>query len=131
VSATYWKGGSNKIIMLVDEGKITLLMSREIVEEYNDVIKSDEVAEKIEKKSLVAQETIIKVINECVIIEPKEKLSVVKEDPDDDKFLECAVEGDAEYLVSNDKHLLKLKKYKKIRVVKPEEFLKILKKTDD
>lgn len=127
VSATYWKGDSYKVIRIANERQMTIMMSREITEEYYKVIKSDEVTEKVEKKNLMAEKIITKVINESVVVEPKDKLFVIKEDPDDDKFIECAVEGDAEYLISRDKHLLKLKKYKKIRIVKPEEFLKSFK----
>jgi len=126
VSATYWKGDSYKVIRIANERQMTIMMSREITEEYYKVIKSDEVTEKVEKKNLMAEKIITKVINESVVVEPKDKLFVIKEDPDDDKFLECAVEGDAEYLVSRDKHLLKLKKYKGIEIIKPEEFLRII-----
>jgi hypothetical protein len=126
VSATYWKGDSYKVIRIANERQMTIMMSREITEEYYKVIKSDEVTEKVEKKNLMAEKIITKVINESVVVEPKDKLFVIKEDPDDDKFLECAVEGDAEYLVSRDKHLLKLKKYKGIDIIKPEEFLRII-----
>jgi len=126
VSATYWKGDSYKVIRIANERQMTIMMSREITEEYYKVIKSDEVTEKVEKKNLMAEKIITKVINESVVVEPKDKLFIIKEDPDDDKFLECAVEGDAEYLVSRDKHLLKLKKYKGIDIIKPEEFLRII-----
>ena len=58
---------------------------------------------------------------------PKEKLNVVKNDPDDDKFIEAAVEGDCDCIVSKDKkHLLKLKEFRGIKIISPEEFLKII-----
>ena len=52
------------------------------------------------------------------------RIHVVKDDPDDDKFIECAVECGAEFIVSGDKHLLKKKKYKRIDIVNAATFLK-------
>ena len=62
------------------------------------------------------------------IIDPKNKLEIVKEDPDDDKIIECAVEGNVDYLISGDNHLLKLKQYENIKIVNTTEFLKVLAK---
>ena len=45
------------------------------------------------------------------------------DDPDDDKFLACAITGNCKIIVSGDKHLLKVSGYKNIEVLKPREFL--------
>ena len=62
------------------------------------------------------------------IVEPKIKLKVIKDDPDDDKILEAAVEGHADYVVSGDNHLLELKKFRDIKIIRTRAFLDILKK---
>jgi putative PIN family toxin of toxin-antitoxin system len=46
--------------------------------------------------------------NVAEVVEPREVLSVISDDPDDDRVLECAVEGGADVIVSGDRHLLKL-----------------------
>ena len=46
---------------------------------------------------------------------------MVKEDPDDDMIVECALESHSKYLITYDKHLLNLKEYHGIRIIKPEE----------
>lgn len=125
VSATYWKGNSLKVLRLADEGKVKLVISQELIEEYNKVINSEEISEKIEKRRLVAEKAIIKTVNESIRVEPQERVKIV-EDPDDDKVIECAVAGDVDCIVSRDNHLLKLKRYKHIRIVTPEEFLKTI-----
>lgn len=56
-----------------------------------------------------------------LIVTPKIKVDAVKEDPDDNKIIECALESNAEYIISYDKHLLKLKEYQRIKIVRPEE----------
>jgi len=65
-----------------------------------------------------------KIISISKIVEPLEKLDVVKEDPDDNKILECAKEGKVDYIVTQDKHLLKLKSFEGIEILNPCEFLK-------
>ncbi len=50
----------------------------------------------------------------------------VVRDPKDDPILACAVDGEADYLVTGDRHLLQLKEYEKVQIVTPEEFLQIL-----
>ena len=57
------------------------------------------------------------------IVEPKEKVDVIKEDPDDDRVLECALACKAKYIVSQDKHLRKLGKFRGIEILSPEQFL--------
>ena len=48
----------------------------------------------------------------------------MKDDPDDNKFIEAALEGKAEYIVTQDNHLLKIKEFKGIKIISPEEFIK-------
>ena len=55
------------------------------------------------------------------------KVSEIKQDPEDNKFLACALEGEAAYIVSGDNHLLKLKHYKGIQIVTARSFLEIIK----
>ena len=53
-------------------------------------------------------------------------LTVIAEDSPDDRYLECAVEGEAEYIVSGDQHLLELGEYRGIRILTPRAFLDVL-----
>ena len=57
------------------------------------------------------------------------KWNLITEDPDDNKFVDCAIACGAQFLVSNDKHfnILKKIKFPKVDVVKAEDFLKTLK----
>ena len=60
------------------------------------------------------------------VVSPTEKLYVVEADPDDDKIIECAIAGDASLIVSGDRHLLDMKKYRSIVIISPQDFLKRL-----
>ena len=68
-----------------------------------------------------------KVISNSQVVEPSAKLNIIKEDSDDNKVLECAKEGKAEYIITNDNHLLKLKEFEGIRIITPAEFFKLIK----
>ena len=54
------------------------------------------------------------------------KLNVVAADPSDDRYLECAVEGDADCLVTGDRHLLDVGVYRQVEILTPREFLELL-----
>jgi uncharacterized protein len=57
------------------------------------------------------------------LISTVETLTIVKDDPDDDRVLECAVTGGADYIVSGDRHLLKLVSYEGIPILTVRQFL--------
>lgn len=61
-----------------------------------------------------------------LVVETIEKLAVVANDPADDKFVEAAVAGGAEFIVSGDRHLLLLRSYQGVRVLTPAAFLAVL-----
>lgn len=54
------------------------------------------------------------------------QVEVVVDDPSDDKYLDCALEGGADYLVSGDQHLLQLEAYQGIQILRPAAFPEIL-----
>lgn len=54
------------------------------------------------------------------------EVSVVKDDPTDDKIFACAEEGQVDYVVSSDEHLIKIGSFKSISIVTPRQFLEIL-----
>lgn len=63
----------------------------------------------------------------AIIVSPKIKFNIVKEDPDDNKVLECASEGRVNFIITQDNHLLRLREFQGIKILKPEEFLNLLK----
>jgi putative PIN family toxin of toxin-antitoxin system len=62
----------------------------------------------------------------CEVIRVISQLNLVERDPDDNKFIECAVDGQCEYIVSRDRHLLDLKSYEDIRIITVGNFLQVL-----
>ena len=123
ISATFWYGDSNKIIELAEQKKIGLILSKEIIEEYKNVLDYEEIQERIKNKNLEMKQSVQKIISISKIIAPTRKINIVYDDPDDNKVLECAVSGNVDCIITKDKHLLKIKEFQGIKIVTPEEFL--------
>lgn len=86
--------------------------------------------ERIQKRHGLTNEEIDRSINRFkeggtnVTLGPRKR--VVSADPDDDIFVACAVAGQADYIVSGDRHLLDLGQHEGIRIVRPAIFLMLL-----
>ncbi|MDI6737413.1 MAG: hypothetical protein QME12_02745 [Nanoarchaeota archaeon] len=57
------------------------------------------------------------------VITPVIKLDIVKDDPDDNKIIECAVASQSDFILSYNLHLLNLKEYAGIKIIRPDRFL--------
>lgn len=121
ISATLWNGSvAQKTLFKLIEDDAKIYISKEIILEYENVLVRDFNYSKEEVNNIV--KIILKFTTLTI---PKEKIRVVKEDPADDKIIECALEILADYIITYDKHLLKLLTYKNIKIITPEEFRKI------
>ena len=116
------EGNPRKVIDLWRCEKIALCISKEILAEYFAVLGRFGMAGEPEGKELM--QLFEKRYNQVFVSSPA-AVTVIKEDPADNKFLECAVAADAKYIVSGDRHLLSLKAFKSIRILPPTEFLKV------
>jgi len=127
ISATFWYGSSNKIVELVENNKIDIILSKEILKEYTEVLDYKEIQDKIKNKNLEMKYSIQKIISLSTIVKPRIKINIIKDDKADNRILECAKEGKVNYIISQDKHLLKLGKFENIDILKPDEFLRKIK----
>ncbi len=84
---------------------------------------SDEIIDKVKNKNLIMNKIVHKVIQNSKVVVPTKKISIITDDPDDNKILECAVAGVVHCIISNDKHLLNMKEYKSIQIITPNEFV--------
>lgn len=87
----------------------------------------DELDEKLRLKFEVSAEDTAairtKLQSIVEMVSPDAELKVIEDDPDDNRVLECAVEGHADYIITGDRHLLKLGSYEGIRIVTVRQFL--------
>ena len=121
VSALLFTGTASEILPLWQKGVITILLSRDVLEEYLRVLSYPkfQLAE-AEIKALIEEELLPFV----TVVKPKRRLSVVKRDPSDNKFLECALAGKAQVIVSGDKDLISIGHYRRVRIQTPAQFLR-------
>jgi putative PIN family toxin of toxin-antitoxin system len=122
ISALLFEGKLAQLVDLWKNGRIVPVLSRETFAEFNAVLEYP-------KFSLTRQE--IKVIIEeevlpfCEIAEVTDKIREVCRDPHDDKFIACAVSASADFIVTGDKDLLDLGKYKSVRIIDAPMLLKM------
>lgn len=125
ISGTFWAGFSSHILELVEEKKIIFILSSDILSEYNEVMNYEEIKQKI-KHHNERMQAVHKLFILGKLTEPQEKIEIIKDDKSDNKFLEAAIAGNADYIVTRDeKHILPLKEFRGIKIVAPEDFLKI------
>jgi putative PIN family toxin of toxin-antitoxin system len=128
VSGTFWNGNSFRILDGIDKKRFENVISKDIIVEYNEAVNSDEITDKVKNKGLVVNKVVHKVIQNSNVVVPTKKVDVIKDDPDDNRILECAKEGKIDYIVTQDKHLLRLREFEEIPIITPEEFLKLIEK---
>jgi uncharacterized protein len=117
---------TRQIINHLSQSKFKLIISPESLEELIEVMNRPKFHPIISRETAAMTMEIIK--TQAIFIKPLKKLHIVKEDPDDNMFLELALEAAADCLVSGDDHLLSLKSFRGIPIIKPKEFLTRLKK---
>lgn len=127
VSATLSPTGiRSQVIGAWENGQFELVVSEPILAEYQVALDYEEVASRHHLTTEQVAELISELRQFATVVEPTETLSVIADDPDDDKFLECALAGEADYIVSGDPHLLNLQEYGGIPILSPREFLALL-----
>ena len=119
VSGVFFKGPPYQILKAWRDDRIQLLMSEEIFEEYKRV--GEHLAINFPKIDLEPFLVLLSINTEFVAATKLQK--PVCEDPDDDKFIACALVGKSKIIVSGDKHLLRVSGYKGIKVLRPRKFV--------
>jgi putative PIN family toxin of toxin-antitoxin system len=125
ISALIKRGKPKELWLKAVRKEFELVSSGRILSDFLKVIGREKFQTYINERDIV--DFLQAFRNTAKFVRLKSKIKVVKEDPDDDIILATAYDGNAEYIVSGDKHLLSLKEFKRIRIVTVDEMLKILK----
>ena len=103
------------------KGEYVLIVSPPIVEEVKDVLQRPEKGFLITNQQI---EEVIETLTTKAFLTPGTlEVDIVKNDPDDNKFIACAIEGLASHIISGDKDLLSINEYQGIKIVKARDFL--------
>lgn len=110
------------VFSLAREGKIQLIMSPDIIEEVRAVLLYPKIMRRHRRTPEQLDLFLKKLLKVAVITRSGPKFEVIVNDPSDNKYLECAVAGRADVIISGDRHLTDLKFFQGIRILSPTHF---------
>lgn len=103
-----------------------LILSEPILKELQAVLNRDEVRERFSYSRHDIKQLVSRLRALAKIVPLRSRFAVIKEDPQDDAILNTAYSGNADYIVSGDRHLLILRRFKGIRIVNPRQMIEII-----
>ncbi len=120
ISAFIFPGSKpDQVLDLARQGFIELYVSSFILDELRRVL-----LKKFRMEQTKSEEILERVRQLATIVEPEERVFVIREKQDDNRIIECAIAAKAHYLVTGDtKHILPIRKYQGIKIRSPAEFL--------
>jgi putative PIN family toxin of toxin-antitoxin system len=122
------KGNPARILNRWKAGYFDLVISLPILKETKRVILYPKIRKRLNWTDGEINEFLLGLAQFSFMVSGESKVDVIKDDPTDNKYLACALEGNADYIVAGDQHLLKVGKYRGTKIISPREFLDILKK---
>ena len=121
------KGASGQILIrFLDGNSFELIVSPTILSELRRALSYPKVRKYIKSSDEDLDLWVASIELIAQPVDGKIRIQAVAEDPDDNKYIEAAVEGLAQFVVTGDKHLLSLKFYENIRIVTPRVFRQLL-----
>lgn len=121
ISALLFRGLPSRLIPLWQKGKVTLLISSQILKKYLRVLAYPRFELAVQEIKAIIE---IELLPFMEAVKVKSKICVIAKDPSDDKFLELAVDGKADFLISHDRHLLGLGVFRGTKILSVAEFLR-------
>lgn len=120
VSGFLFGGNPARVLGAVVGGKVRCFTSLQILDEVRGVLQRPKFGLSPEQALLFVEEFHLL----CELVAPCTVLHVIDDDSADDRVLECAVEAEADAIVSGDTHLLNLRAWRNIRIMSPAGFIK-------
>jgi uncharacterized protein len=118
-----------RVLELALLGKIRLIISPQLIKEIERVLTYPKVKKLFKKRKTSpgeVEEAITKVLKVAVLTPGGLTVAAVPDDPADDMVLACAMEGNADFIISSDHHLLDIKEYQGIKILNPAKFLELI-----
>ena len=121
ISGIFFSGSPSQILKAWKDAKIQVVLSKEILSEYQRV--GDTLSAKYSGIDIAPIIDLLTIYGE--VVETKDISVSICEDPDDNKYIECAIASNCKLIVSGDKHLLNASGFQEIEVLKPRKFIDI------
>jgi putative PIN family toxin of toxin-antitoxin system len=122
VSAVVYGGNPRKVLQAAISGAVDLSVSETIIKELQQVLQRPRFGLSVQ----FIQNTIAELTSIAEWVVPTKHHQLVDEDPSDNFVLDCAVAAEADYLVTGDDHLIRLKACGSVRIVNSQQFVEIL-----
>ncbi len=103
-----------------------LVVSEFLLLEYRRALLYHRVASRHGMNETEVNDIVEDIRQHALMVEPIETITLITDDPSDNKILECAVAGEADYIVSGDRHLLSIGEFRGIQILSPAMFLEVL-----
>ena len=120
ISSVISTGVPHEIVVKGFSSEYQIVVSVATLTEFRDTLLK--YPEKFHMDEEDVQEEVETIRYFAEFVDPDEEITAVDDDPDDDKFLEAAVAGNVDYIVSGDRHLLDLGSFRGIEIVEPRAF---------
>ena len=118
--SSFISAGPPRLILNRVRDRLDLLcISPPILEEYAEVLKRAGIGHDL----LMPLFSLFQDPERVAAVIPSQRIDMIREDPSDNMFLECATEARADYLISGDRHLKRLKSFQGITIMAPREYL--------
>lgn len=124
ISGLLWDGNESIVIEKAEKKEIKIFISYQMLEELEGVLKREKFSKRLEGKEYTVEKAVAKIALIATLVEPNIDIDIIKEDPDDNRVLECAVSARATVIVSGDSHLLNLNDYAGIQIISTIDFIK-------
>ncbi len=113
------------ILELIKQNEVELVISPSVIKEIKRILLYPKIQKYHQKTAQQLDTFFDDLLIFAWVVEGQAEIDVIQTDPTDNKYLACALEGEADYIVSGDRHLLDLGLYQGIKIIKAKAFLKI------
>ena len=122
------QGNPKRIMEGWERNQFDVLVPASMIDEIGRVLRYPRIVKRHRQDERSIQRFLELLSSQAVMVDPTVVLDVIQEDQSDNRYLECAIEGKAQYIISGDKHLLELGEYKGIVILPPAAFITLLEK---
>ncbi|MCG2693261.1 putative toxin-antitoxin system toxin component, PIN family [Candidatus Parcubacteria bacterium] len=128
VSGFLWKGIPSRILDLIKANSWQLCLTPKLLEETERVLHYERLLIPLFLSGKSTNEIIGSLEQTGVVLPDCRGLKIIKEDPTDNIILGAGLSHNVDYIISGDKHLLKLKSFQDVLIVSPRQFLNVIKR---
>ena len=121
------QGVAKELRDMIADGRFILVTSKPILKELYQVLHYPHIVKRFSPSNEDIHSFIALIIEQAVIVKGLYEINGISEDPSDDMFIACAMESDADYIVSRDPHLRNIKHFRRIQIIDATTFIQKVK----